>query len=113
MYTRQALSSFAVVVCTLLLMAPPAAATPAQQDFSECPWGYPTYDATTHSLVSQCSSGFVAAYSASRAAPVVDDPAAAVSAQPDSSSSCPWGYPAYDATTHTYFLQCSSGYVAP
>jgi hypothetical protein len=51
------------VVFALLLLAMPVAAAPAQvaapQNGTDCPWGYPAYDSTSHTYVSQCSSGFV------------------------------------------------------
>jgi hypothetical protein len=73
------------VVSAVLLLAMPAAAAPApvtaRQDSMDCSWGYPSYDLTTHTYVSQCSSSFVAATS-SAALPAVAKPAGLAKAAP-------------------------------
>lgn len=58
---------FVFVVFAVLILMPAARATaahapaPARQEWTDCPWGYPVYDPVTHTYLSQCSSGFVAA----------------------------------------------------
>ncbi len=45
---------FAGLVLVVLLFA--AQVVSAQGGLQDCPWGYPAYDAATHTFVSQCST---------------------------------------------------------
>lgn len=112
MRTNRGVITFAFVVAAALLLAIPVAAAPASQGYTDCPWGYPAYDLATHSYVSQCSSGYAAAVSSPAKPAGLAMPVPAMKTG-QAYAECPWGYPAYDTTTHTYFSQCSNGYVAP
>ena len=105
MRTKRTLIILTFFMAAILLMAAPANALATQQGTTDCPWGYPVYDTTTHTFVSACSSGYGAS---APAVPSADDPPPAGER---SIYACPWGHPVYDPATHTFVSACSSGYI--